>query len=105
MLKNFFLYSNLKKKIYVYVNISLKRSIGGGGGQVFQGDFHMEFCDNVKQLMQAYFRDFSVERLDKPWQAFTGSWSKFTLARNLGLLDNTHFYYTYDISPKINRKR
>jgi torso-like protein len=44
----------------------------------------MEFCDNVKQLLQAYFRDFSVERLDKPWQAFTGSWSKLTLARNLG---------------------
>ncbi|XP_050439974.1 torso-like protein [Adelges cooleyi] len=62
---------------------SLKRSIGGG--QVFQGDFHMEFCDNVKQLMQAYFRDFSVERLDKPWLAFTGSWTKSTLARNLGL--------------------
>ncbi|XP_025202832.1 torso-like protein [Melanaphis sacchari] len=64
---------------------SLKRSIGVGGNQVFQGDFHMEFCDNVKQLLQAYFRDFSVERLEKPWQAFTGSWSKFTIARNLGL--------------------
>jgi len=101
--------------MYVYVNISLKRSIGGGGNQVFQGDFHMEFCDNVKQLLQAYFRDFSVERLDKPWQAFTGSWSKFTLARNLGLLDITHIhiihyiYYiihnTYDILPQISRKR
>lgn len=71
----------------VFTNLAgkqnLKRSVGGG--QVFQGDFHMEFCDNVKQLLQAYFRDFSVERLDKPWQAFTGSWSKLTLARNLGL--------------------
>lgn len=61
---------------------SLKRSIEGG--QVFQGDFHMEFCDNIKQLLQAYFRDFAVERLDKPWQAFTGSWTKLTMARILG---------------------
>lgn len=73
--------------IFFYHNYSLKRSIGGGG-QVFQGDFHMEFCDNVKQLLQAYFRDFSVERLDKPWQAFTGSWSQMTMAKNLGLDDS-----------------
>lgn len=29
---------------------------------LFDGDFHMEFCDNLKQLLQAYFRDFSFER-------------------------------------------
>lgn len=52
---------------------------------IFQGDFHMEFCDNQRQLLQAYFRDFSVERLDRPWQAFTGSWSAAAVARNLGL--------------------
>jgi len=64
----------------------------------------MEFCDNLKQLLQAYFRDFSVERLEKPWQAFTGSWSKFTLARNLGLLDtNIHLYH--DILLEISQKR
>lgn len=34
----------------------------------------MEFCDNRKQLFQAYFRDFTIERLDNPWQAFTGGW-------------------------------
>lgn len=41
---------------------------------MFNGDFHMEFCDNRKQLFQAYFRDFTIERLDNPWQAFTGGW-------------------------------
>lgn len=40
----------------------------------FHGDFHMEFCDNKKQLFQAYFRDFTIERLESPWQAFTGGW-------------------------------
>lgn len=33
----------------------------------FHGDFHMEFCDNKKQLFQAYFRDFTIERLEYPW--------------------------------------
>ncbi|KAJ8913333.1 hypothetical protein NQ315_013304 [Exocentrus adspersus] len=45
----------------------------------------MEFCDNVGQLLQAYFRDFSFEKLDKPWRAFASSWTPETLARNLGI--------------------
>lgn len=53
--------------------------------QIFDGDFHMEFCDNVRQLLQAYFRDFTFERLERPWRAFTGSWSKGTIARHLGI--------------------
>ncbi|XP_066146592.1 torso-like protein [Euwallacea fornicatus] len=53
--------------------------------RVFEGDFHMEFCDTLKQLVQAYFRDFNFELLDQPWKAFTSSWSAETLARNLGI--------------------
>ncbi|CAH1124284.1 unnamed protein product [Ceutorhynchus assimilis] len=53
--------------------------------RVFDGDFHMEFCDTLKQLVQAYFRDFNFESLDQPWRAFTSSWSPETLARNLGI--------------------
>ncbi|XP_021916589.1 torso-like protein isoform X2 [Zootermopsis nevadensis] len=52
---------------------------------VFHGDFHMEFCDNLRQLLQAYFRDFTFERLDKPWRAFTASWSRAAVARHLGI--------------------
>ncbi|XP_029161347.1 torso-like protein [Nylanderia fulva] len=52
---------------------------------VFDGDFHMEFCDNIRQLLQAYFRDFTFERLERPWRAFTGSWSKAAIARHLGI--------------------
>ncbi|KAG5892232.1 hypothetical protein JTB14_022297 [Gonioctena quinquepunctata] len=59
--------------------------IGKKQKRVFDGDFHMEFCDNPRQLVQAYFRDFSFERLDKPWRAFTSSWLPETLARNLGI--------------------
>lgn len=52
---------------------------------VFEGDFHMEFCDNIHQLIQAYFRDFTFESLDKPWRAFISSWAPETIARNLGI--------------------
>lgn len=52
---------------------------------VFEGDFHMEFCDNLRQLLQAYFRDFQLERLERPWSAFTGSWSRNAMAKHLGL--------------------
>ncbi|XP_026318105.1 torso-like protein isoform X1 [Hyposmocoma kahamanoa] len=52
---------------------------------IFDGDFHMEFCDNLKQLLQAYFRDFSFERLERPWRAFTAGWPTDIMARNLGI--------------------
>ncbi|XP_055381192.1 torso-like protein [Condylostylus longicornis] len=56
---------------------------------IFHGDFHMEFCDNRRQLYQAYFRDFTIERLDKPWEAFTGGWHSELAAKKLGV--NTSF--------------
>lgn len=51
----------------------------------FHGDFHMEFCDNRRQLFQAYFRDFTIERLEYPWQAFSGGWQQEIAARKLGI--------------------
>lgn len=52
---------------------------------MFHGDFHMEFCDNKRQLYQAYFRDFTIERLDRPWKAFTGGWHPDVAAKKLGI--------------------
>lgn len=45
----------------------------------------MEFCDNKRQLFQAYFRDFTIEQLDSPWEAFTGGWHLEIAARKLGI--------------------
>lgn len=56
-----------------------------GRKAILDGDFHLEFCDNLRQLLQAYFRDFSFERLERPWRAFTGSWVPELMARNLGI--------------------
>ncbi|XP_022903919.1 torso-like protein isoform X2 [Onthophagus taurus] len=52
---------------------------------IFDGDFHMEFCDNLKQLLQAYFRDYNFELLDRPWRAFSSSWQPDHIARNMGI--------------------
>lgn len=51
---------------------------------LFNGDFHMEFCDNKKQLFQAYFRDFQIEHLDNPYKAFTDGWHAEITAKKLG---------------------
>ncbi|XP_017058696.1 torso-like protein [Drosophila ficusphila] len=56
---------------------------------IFHGDFHMEFCENRRQLFQAYFRDFTIERMDKPWEAFTAGWFPDSAAKKMGI--NTSF--------------
>lgn len=45
----------------------------------------MEFCDNRRQLFQAYFRDFQIERLDSPWRAYTEGWHPEVAAKKLGI--------------------
>ncbi|XP_037952104.1 torso-like protein [Teleopsis dalmanni] len=74
----------------IYKNISaLTVSEEQNAPGVFHGDFHLEFCDNRRQLFQAYFRDFTIEHLDKPWEAFTGGWFPDNAAKKLGI--NTSF--------------
>ncbi|EDV90343.1 GH25309 [Drosophila grimshawi] len=74
----------------IYKNISgLSDSHEDTTPGIFHGDFHMEFCENRRQLFQAYFRDFTIDRLDKPWEAFTGGWFADNAAKKLGI--NTSF--------------
>ena len=51
----------------------------------FDGDFHMEFCDNKQQLFQAYFREFQIEEMNSPWKAFTDGWHAEITAKKLGI--------------------
>jgi len=50
----------------------------------YNGGFNMEFCQNVPQLLQAYFRDFQIDRVENPWKAFTGG-LRASMAGFLGL--------------------
>ncbi|KOB69324.1 Torso-like protein [Operophtera brumata] len=60
---------------------------------LFDGDFHMEFCDNLKQLLQA---------LERPWRAFTAGWPNDIIARNLGInssyINGDHCYVLVRVS-------
>ncbi|XP_069686618.1 torso-like protein [Periplaneta americana] len=92
----------------IFRNLSLQtppvalNSVTNTASPVFEGDFHMEFCDNLRQLLQAYFRDFTFERLDKPWRAFTASWSRTAMARHLGInssfISGQHCYVLVRVS-------
>lgn len=65
--------------------VSLRDDLKLKNNGVFQGDFHMEFCDNKQQLFQAYFRDFYIEPLDQSWKAFTNGWHTEVAAKKLGI--------------------
>jgi torso-like protein len=65
----------------------------------------MEFCDNKKQLFQAYFRDFQIEQLENPWKAFTDGWHSEITAKKLGI--NSSFIlgdYSY-VLVRVSRFR
>ncbi|XP_014215415.1 torso-like protein [Copidosoma floridanum] len=76
---------------------------------LFDGDYHLEFCDNVRQLLQAYFRDFTFEHLERPWRAFTGSWSRAMIAKHLGIsasfVTGDHCYVLVRVSRFRDVKR
>lgn len=63
----------------------------------------MEFCDNRKQLFQAYFRDFTIERLDNPWQAFTGGWHlEVSLKKMIRCFRFTNYVNVWHLTLSIN---
>lgn len=51
----------------------------------FFNEFHIDLCDDLEQLLQAYFRRFFVHGLDRPWRVFVASWSRTAIARHFGL--------------------
>ncbi|KAK5643416.1 hypothetical protein RI129_007261 [Pyrocoelia pectoralis] len=71
--------------VFTDINPLIIRPQLAGKKSVFEGDFHMEFCDNLRQLLQAYFRDFTFERMQRPWRAFTASWTQETISKHLGI--------------------
>lgn len=51
----------------------------------FHNMFHFDLCEDVRTLMEAYFKNFTIEGLDRPWQAFAGGWRTASIARNFGI--------------------
>ncbi|OXA41718.1 torso-like protein [Folsomia candida] len=51
-------------------------------------EFHIDLCEDMGQLVQAYFRRFYIQGLDKPWQAFSGGWRTPSLSKYFGIDPN-----------------
>lgn len=55
------------------------------GSNKFDSQFQIYLCDDVAELQQAYFRDFTADGVEEPHKLFTGSWHSSTKSKYLGL--------------------
>merc|ERR1719330_734082 len=59
------------------------------GNNKFQSQFQIFFCDDINELMQHYFHDFTAEGVREPHRLYTGSWRTPTIVKYFGLSDDT----------------
>lgn len=92
-------------EIFKDIESMKKTDLLSEGNSVFHGNFNMFFCDDLHELFKIYFQEFSIERLDEPWEAFLENFSNETLAYNLGInvsyVSGDHCY----VLVKITRVR
>ncbi|XP_057340998.1 torso-like protein [Microplitis mediator] len=88
-------------EIFNQVDIVLRRP---NKANEFDGDFHMEFCDNLDQLFKAYFRNFTIEGTDNPSHFIMGALSKAKIAKYFGIRESLVTNYSY-VLIRISRFR
>ena len=59
--------------------------------------FQISLCEDLDELMEAFFRNFKADGVEQPHKLFTGSWRLPTAAQYLGLSaqaldDSVHSY-------------
>nr|BAN21223.1 conserved hypothetical protein [Riptortus pedestris] len=78
---------------------NMKKSVDTNG---FNGNFEIAFCDDLQELFKTYFQNFSIERLDAPWEPFLESFTNESLAYSLGInvsyVSGDHCYVLVRIS-------
>merc|ERR1712020_90409 len=47
--------------------------------------FQISLCEDLDELLEAFFRDFKADGVEQPHKLFTGSWRLPTAAQYLGL--------------------
>merc|ERR1711997_156645 len=65
------------------------RQVKTSGNNKFQSQFQIFFCDDLSELMQHYFHDFTAEGVREPHRLYTGSWRTPTIVKYFGLSDDT----------------
>lgn len=88
-------------EIFNKVNVALRIP---NEANEFDGDFHMEFCDNLDQLLKAYFRNFTIEGTDNPSNIIMGALSKAKIAKYFGIRESFVTNYSY-VLIRISRFR
>lgn len=56
-----------------------------GADSFAQQPIQISLCEDLDELMEAYFRDFTADGIEQPHKLFTGSWRLPTAAKYLGL--------------------
>merc|ERR1719373_1256622 len=55
----------------------------------FDSQFQIFFCDDLSELMQHYFHDFTAEGVKESHRLYTSSWRTPTIVKYFGLSDDT----------------
>lgn len=83
---------------------SLVLSESAGPDTLARQPFQISLCDDLQELLEAFFRDFKADGVEQPHKLFTGSWRLPTAAQYLGLspqaLDGSENSY---VLVKLNR--
>jgi len=69
----------------IFEQSSVSERITPSADSKFDPSFQVFFCDDIEELNEAYFRDFTAERVEQPHKLFTGSWHKTTKSKYYGL--------------------
>ncbi|XP_011547803.3 torso-like protein [Plutella xylostella] len=70
-----------EKNIRIFANATSSETISN----VIDDNMSLLFCDTFEELLEYYFKDFSIEGLSQPWKAFMGDWIPEEIMRTLGI--------------------
>lgn len=88
----------------IFDETSVSERITPSAGK-FDPSFQVFFCDDIAELNEAYFRDFTAERIEQPHKLFTGSWHKTTKSRYFGLHKESFDGQSSFVLIKLPKKR
>jgi len=88
----------------IFDDQSLVLTETAGPNTIAKQPFQISLCEDLQELLEAFFRDFKADGVEQPDKLFTGSWRLPTAAQYLGLspqaLDGSENSY---VLVKLNR--
>lgn len=89
----------------IFDKSSVSERVTPSADSKFDPAFQVFFCDDVEELNEAYFRDFTAERVEQPHKLFTGSWHKTTKSKYYGLSKEAFDGQSAFVLVKLPKKR